>query len=394
MTYQKEAQAKNRTIHDETFAPLLLKNPLIERIRVGKAAYTVETRLKANHKKWYYCSLVTYKGKEIAGDSKLQKAERCRKRAMQSSKAKILWDCFVSEAAAAHLEKVEEIAARREKEFNQKKRSRKCFSPVLIGIAVIVATVYGQYQLDPKLKRGASNERIPHTPTEQPTDILGKNEAKTEKRSSSPALRVADAPGRNSHPSYSLPDVKKPQPAPLPVVLEIANLQRAPDISDPPELVMKVSTDVQTEAQNVTEKQPEGLDLSADEKIWKVSEGSLEPRAATQEAHLPERGIEETVAHLPLPEAEGLTEQQKKDPLKQQQALQTTIPESLEYQEQSLPRQPLTEPEIQRVNHNEAPAANTNPQTVPEGEQQDKTEIPSKEEIRQKIKAILGNSNK
>ena len=109
MNRQPDAKVKEVAITAETLAPLLVQNSLVRRIRVGKHDYAVETCLKANHKKWYYCSRVKYEGKELTGDSKLQKVERCRERPTQSGKTKILWDCFVKEAATAHLEKIEEI---------------------------------------------------------------------------------------------------------------------------------------------------------------------------------------------------------------------------------------------------------------------------------------------
>lgn len=96
-----------------------LKETKSYKVKLGeqKNQYEVETCLKANHRKWIFCSYVKHKGKEVTDEGVLCRVEQFRNRATQAGKTKILWERFVEEAATTHLEKVQEVKVRLNTDF-------------------------------------------------------------------------------------------------------------------------------------------------------------------------------------------------------------------------------------------------------------------------------------
>lgn len=340
---QREPVAKKDSLDD--VVRLLIQNRVYkETLGEKKNNYEIETCLKANHRKWYYRSLVRHKGKEVVDDQALSNVERCRHRATRADKSKILWERFVEEAGIAHRARVREVKGHLTQPKKKKKRSRKVFFPVLTGTVVIVLVVCGLYQVDPKLNPNALEKITAYIRHRLPSQNRALPETGKKQTSQNRALPEQEKPEVMSKKSQQSQEQKTLQ--------SIKRTVRAKGVSpSPPKPVPPEQPSTKAEI----DKSPP----SDSGFLPETTEKQVRQREETQPPQELEKGGKQR-----SPAVEG----QVSDP--------STI----------------LEPEGSQAQASQPPSTDVRKQPAPTKER-DVPEDSSQEEIRKKINAILGDTN-
>ena len=188
---------------DEIVSALKAGSSVRDKLSFGGDEYEVETVMQANDREWYFLATVRHNGDEITDDIELAPDELRRKRATQANKSKALWNLFVKEAAATHLEKCRCVKRRLENVKKAHWQNKKYVLPVLGGlIAALAGTGIYMWQVTTPAAIPTA-QKTPASPdkTEKPTLMIDVQSAQVPRNAQAPKPVATTAPAQPATPA-------------------------------------------------------------------------------------------------------------------------------------------------------------------------------------------------